>query len=84
MNTPENKPEFPCFCCDSIGSTFEDVKLEERTNVDGSKYWYAEQAIGTLFGSEVEGACTGIGRTKEQALERLAEDKRRLNGSLWA
>lgn len=71
------------FHCDSPGVTFEGVRFEERMNVDGSKYWHAEQDISSIFGSEVEGCCSGIGRTKEQALERLAEDKRELYESLW-
>jgi len=82
MNNVNNMPGAHMDC--HPGVTYEGVTLEERTNCDGSKYWYAKQAIGSLFGYEVEGECSGIGRTKEQALERLAEDKRKLQESMWA
>ncbi len=78
MNEPTQ-----AFTCSHIGSTFKDVRMEERTNVDGSKYWYAEQDIESLFGQEVNGACSGIGRTREHALQRLEEDKNKLNELLW-
>lgn len=71
------------FHCDHPGVTFDGVRFEERTNIDGAKYWYAEQDIGSIFGSEVEGCCSGIGRTKEQALERISEEKHKLHESLW-
>lgn len=71
--------------CDSPGLTMdESIKLEEKTQCDGvTKYWVATQAIGTLFGSEVEGECKGIGATREQALKRLEEDRASLYESLW-
>lgn len=72
------------FADDHVGVTYKGVKLEEKTQPDGvTKYWVATQAIGSLFGSEVEGECEGIGETKEQALERLNEDKRKLQESMW-
>ena len=46
--------------------------------------WKATCPIGTLFGSEVEGECKGLGTTKESALEALAKDRKNLNDSLWA
>lgn len=46
--------------------------------------WKATAPIGTIFGSEVEGECSGVGATKEAALEALAKDRRNLNDSLWA
>lgn len=46
--------------------------------------WEASCAIGTLFGVEVEGECSGTGLTKEAALEALAKDRKNLNDSLWA
>ncbi len=80
-----NKDEnIRCFQCSNIGVTMdENIRLEEKTNIDGSKYWCAKQDIGTLFGSKVHGECSGIGRTKEQALERLKEDIKKLGESLW-
>lgn len=49
---------------------------------DGS--WKAACPIGTIFGSEVEGECSGTGATKEAALEALAKDRHNLSESLWA
>lgn len=60
-----------------------DLLLEQRKNCDGSLYWYAERRIGSIFGSVVQGVCSGIGRTKGQALERLQEDEAQLYESLW-
>lgn len=44
--------------------------------------WKATAPIGTIFGLEVEGECSGIGPTKEAAIEALAKDRRNLNDSL--
>jgi hypothetical protein len=72
------------FADSHVGVTYEGVKFEQRTQPDGvTKYWRASQAIGSLFGSEVEGECEGFGPTKEKALERLAEDKEKLQESMW-
>lgn len=87
MTTPPNKPTVHEHKCDtdcvSPGMQMsDDVTFEFKEN-HGLGSWIARQKIGYLFGSEVEGECQGIGATKEQALERLAEDKRTLYESLW-
>lgn len=46
--------------------------------------WKATCPIGSLFGAEVEGECRGTGRTKEEALAALADDRKKPNDSLWA
>ncbi len=61
-----------------------DVQFEEKRNVDGAPYWNAIRQIGSLFGSPVDGQCEGIGRTKEEAVERLQKDEAKLAESLWA
>lgn len=61
-----------------------DIQWEERRNVTGELYWRAERPIGSIFGSPVEGVCEGIGRTKEEALERLKASEKNLYESLWA
>lgn len=67
------------------GLTMEGIRLEQRTQPDGvTKYWHAEQDIGSIFGSEVEGSCEGMGTTKEAAIEKLKEAVKRLHESLWA
>ena len=63
-----------------IGMTMGDTLQKQLP--DGT--WKATCPIGTLFGSEVEGECSGTGATKEAALEALAKDRRNLNDSLWA
>lgn len=50
----------------------------------GRPCWKAVAQIGTIFGTEVEGELVGIGKTKKIALDRLAEEKRKLSESLWA
>lgn len=50
----------------------------------GRPCWKAIAQIETIFGSEVEGELVGIGKTKQIALERLAEEKRKLHESLFA
>lgn len=66
------------------GLTMEGVRVEEIRNAHGQHYWKAVAQIGSIFGSEVEGELTGIGRTRERALERLAQEQKRLYESLWA
>lgn len=78
--TPET-PEIPiqCFCCSEIGMTIGDTTIRQLP--DGT--WKATAPIGSIFGSDVEGECSGTGATKEAALEALAKDRRDLNESLW-
>lgn len=72
--------EISCFIDSEIGMTMGETKLEKLP--DGT--WLATCPIGTLFGSDVEGECRGVGSTKEAALEALAKDRKNLNESLWA
>jgi hypothetical protein len=65
------------------GLTMEGVVFQEIGN-HGQPCWKATAQIGTIFGAEVEGELTGIGPTKEIAMERLNEEKRKLHESLWA
>lgn len=74
-----NEP-IQCFVCSEIGMTMGTTTVRQLP--DGT--WKAAAPIGTIFGSEVEGECSGIGATKEAALEALAKDRRNLNDSLWA
>lgn len=67
-----------------IGMTMGETTVREIHNCHGQHYWIARAPIGTLFGQEVEGELKGIGATKEQALERLKEERKKLNDSLWA
>lgn len=67
------------------GMVMEGVAFEQKTQPDGiTTYWVATQPIGNLFGSEVEGECSGFGKTKESAMERLNESVAKLYESLWA
>lgn len=77
--TPSGIP-FQAFACKEIGMTMRENKVEQLPN--GT--WKASCPIGTLFGQEVEGECSGCGKTKEEALTALAKDRQNLNNSLWA
>lgn len=72
-----NEPQ--CICCSEIGLTMGDTKVVQL--LDGT--WKATCPIGTIFGSEVDGECSGVGATKEAALEALAKDRHNLSESLW-
>lgn len=71
---------YACFVDSEIGMTMGDTTVKQLP--DGT--WKATSPIGTLFGSEVEGECSGTGATKEAALEALKQDRKNLNDSLWA
>lgn len=78
---PHNEaPKFQAFICNEIGMTMGDTTVKQLA--DGT--WKAVCPIGALFGSEVHGECSGVGPTKEAALEALAKDRKQLNDSLWA
>lgn len=70
---------YACFVDSEIGMTMGDTTVKQLP--DGT--WKATAPIGTLFGSEVEGECSGTGATKEAALEAMAKDRKNLNDSLW-
>ena len=67
-----------------VGLTMGNINVRETSDGLGGTCWIATSPIGSIFGSPVHGECKGIGRTKEQALERLKEDQRNLSESLWA
>lgn len=69
--------------CKEIGLTMAEAEVREVHNAHGQHYWIAIAQIGSVFGAEVEGELKGIGKTKEQALERLAEERKKLAESLW-
>lgn len=68
----------------SPGLQMEETEIQEITNAHGQHYWKAVAKIGAIFGAEVEGQITGIGSTREAALARLAEERKKLYESLWA
>lgn len=70
--------------CHHIGLTMDGLHVEEIHNAHGQHYWKATAKIGTIFGFEVDGECQGIGRTREEALERLKKDQDNLAESIWA
>lgn len=72
--------QFQYFECSEIGLTMGDITIKQLP--DGT--WEATAPIGTIFGSEVEGECSGVGLTKEAALAALAKDRHNLSESLWA
>jgi len=76
---PNEKQQITCFVDSEIGMTMGDTTVKQLP--DGT--WKATCPIGTIFGSEVEGECSGAGATKEAALETLKQDRKNLNESLW-
>lgn len=62
-----------------VGITMGKTVVAERE--DGT--WLASCPIGTIFGSEVEGEITGVGKTREEALVELDKSRKKLNDSLW-
>lgn len=72
-------PKFQAFICNEIGMTMGDTSVRQLS--DGT--WKATCPIGALFGMDVQGECSGVGSTKEAALEALAKDRKNLNDSLW-
>lgn len=60
-----------------------DISIHEIHNAHGQHYFKATQPIGSLFGHEVHGELTGMGRTKEKALENLTKERKKLYDSLW-
>lgn len=68
------------FCCHEIGLTMGNTTVKQLPD----DTWKATAPIGTIFGSEVNGECSGVGPTKEAALEALAKDRHNLSESLWA
>lgn len=72
--------DFIAFMDSEIGMSMGETVVNQR----GDGTWLATCPIGTLFGSEVDGECRGEGKTKEEALENLAKDRKNLNDSLWA
>lgn len=67
----------------SPGLTLAGAICEELPNALGGTYWKATAKIGSIFGSQVEGEICGIGKTREQAIKRLAEERKKLYDSLW-
>ncbi len=77
-----SEKEYSHFDC-TPGLTTDGPVVTEITNAHGQHYFKAVAQIGTIFGSEVDGHCEGIGATREQALQRLKEDQDKLHESLW-
>ncbi len=46
--------------------------------------WKATAPIGSIFGAEVDGECSGIGATQEEALAALKKDQDSVYEALWA
>lgn len=66
------------FHCCSPGLTVDGATVQEINNAHGQHYFKATAKIGSIFGAEVEGEIKSIGATREQALERLEQDRKNL------
>lgn len=64
-----------------------DTGLEDVRHISnglGGMCWVATQPVEHIFGTPVESQpLVGIGRTREEALERLAKARRDFAESLW-
>jgi hypothetical protein len=69
--------------CHEIGLVMNGAKVTQHTNWFGQTWWMAEAEIGSIFGSDVNGGISAIGPTREQALERLVEERKKLYDSIW-
>lgn len=72
--------------CKNIGQVTDGVTIEYKRNTDGMYYYKATTVVRNIFGSDMgEGApvLEAYGVTQEQARERLAEEERKFNDSLW-
>lgn len=50
--------------------------------IDGT--YRASQPIGSIFGAKVDGECSGVGGTKEEALEALKKEQKAFCDGLWS
>jgi hypothetical protein len=69
--------------CKHVGLVSDKPVIVQKTNGVGKQYYIATARIHSLFGTEVDGECHGIGWTKELALQRLRENFDKLAESLW-
>ena len=71
--------------CATTGLQMDNVRTEFICNGMGQRYWKATAKIGALFGGDVEGGdLEGIGRTEQEALERLHDATVEFHESMWA
>ena len=84
LEVMQAQAEIQMHYCESPGLTMaDDLKWEHLPN-HGKPCWKVTQQIESIFGSEVDGQCSGIGRTRKEALNRLQENQAKLYESLWA
>lgn len=84
MKAKEQCEESNACCCEKIGLTTGKPVVEEIHNGHGQHYWKATANIESVFGSEVSGQVSGIGKTRKQAMDRLNDEITKLAESLWA
>lgn len=73
--------------CKNVGQVDDGVRIEQKRNTDGTLYFRAWTVIRYIFGSEMgEGApmIEAFGTTEQQARERLDQELRSFNDSLFA
>ncbi len=65
------------------GLQMDGATVRQVEKVGGTFYFKATAKIGAIFGHEVGGELTGIGKTEAIALHRLADERKKLYESLW-
>lgn len=71
--------EFQAFVDSEVGMTMGNTMIEHTPE----GLFKITMQIETIFGAEVDGQISGVGRTLAEAKINLAEERRRLNDSLW-
>lgn len=68
----------------NIGQEAGRIVVEQKRNTDGTTYWKASTRITHIFGSPIEGGhLEGFGTTEQEARDRLEEEEKKFNDSLW-
>lgn len=87
MSDDPTKAPVSAFICRNIGQVDDGVRIEHKRNTDGSYYYRASTTITSILGSDpahTQGpTLEGFGTTEAQARERLADELRKFNDSLW-
>jgi hypothetical protein len=68
----------------NIGQNADPVQVERKQNTDGTFYFRAFTRVTHIFGAPIQGGwLEGFGTTEAQARERLEEEEKKFNDTLW-
>jgi hypothetical protein len=67
-----------------VGFNADGIEIKEKTDLKGEKCFVASITPTHLFGMEVDAApIEGIGRTKEEAIERMNVEQKKFYEAMW-